>query len=185
LLRARALTDDLTDPAQKFAILYGIWACHYVGGEVAKQRDAAEEFLAEAGRHNDTAALCIAHRALGTTFVTMGDFANGLHHLERARALYDSKQHLCYRFQYGQDIGIAALCYLSWALWHLGYFDQASEVAAEATTRAEELSHPHTLVYAICHARGFLDLFRRRPEDTQSYADRVVSLCTEKDFYTG
>jgi class 3 adenylate cyclase/adenylate kinase family enzyme len=106
LLRARALTDDLTDPAQKFAILYGIWACHYVGGEVAKQRDAAEEFLAEAGRHNDTAALCIAHRALGTTFMTMGDFANGLHHLERARALYDSKQHLCYRFQYGQDIGM-------------------------------------------------------------------------------
>jgi DNA-binding response OmpR family regulator/class 3 adenylate cyclase len=27
LLRARALTDALTDPAQKFAVLYGIWAC--------------------------------------------------------------------------------------------------------------------------------------------------------------
>jgi class 3 adenylate cyclase/DNA-binding response OmpR family regulator/predicted ATPase len=182
LLRAKTLVDSLTDPRQKFPILYGIWACHYVGGEVAKQRDAAIELLAEAERHNDTAALCIAHRALGTTYVTTGEFAEGLHHLERARALYDAEQHPCYRFQYGQDIGVAALCYLSWAQWHLGYVDQASEVAAEAMKRAEELSHPHTLVYAICHARGFMDLFRHRCEDTQSYAALVVSVCTENGF---
>jgi class 3 adenylate cyclase/DNA-binding response OmpR family regulator/predicted ATPase len=182
LLRAKTLTDSLIDPRQKLSILYGIWACHYVGGEIAKQRDAAIEFLAEAERHNDTAALCIAHRAVGTTHLTTGEFAEALHHLERARALYDAGQHACHRFQYGQDIGVAALCYLSWAQWHLGYVDQASAVAAKAMNLAEELSHPHTLVYAICHARGFMDLFRRRCEDTQSYAALVVSLCTENGF---
>ncbi len=52
LLRAKDLIDDETDPAQKLAILYGIWAGHYVGGEVAKQTDAAGEFLKEAERHN-------------------------------------------------------------------------------------------------------------------------------------
>jgi class 3 adenylate cyclase/DNA-binding response OmpR family regulator/predicted ATPase len=182
LLRAKTLVDDLTDPAQKFSILYGIWASHYVGGEVAEQRDAAAEFLAEAERHKDTAALCIAHRALGTTCVTTGEFAAGLRHLKRAQALYDSRQHACYRYQYGQDIGAAALCYLSWALWHLGYIDQASTVAAEAMKSAEALSHPHTLVYTICHARAFMDLFNRRYEDTQSYADRMISICTENGF---
>src|SRR5215472_6578736 len=182
LLRAKTLIDSLTDPRQKFSILYGIWAGHYVGGNVAKQRDAAIEFLAEAERHNDTAALCIAHRLLGTTCVTTGEFAEALHHLERARALYDAEQHPCYRFQYGQDIGVAALCYLSWAQWHLGYVDQASEVAAEAMKRAEKLSHPHTLVYAICHARGFMDLFRHRCEGTQSCAALAVSVCTENGF---
>jgi DNA-binding response OmpR family regulator/class 3 adenylate cyclase/predicted ATPase len=180
LLRAKTLIDDLTDPSQKFATLYGIWACHYVGGEVAKQRDAAVEFLAEAERYKDPAALCTAYRILGTTCVTMGEFAAGLHHLERARELYDAEGHSCYR--YGQDIGVAALCYLSWALWHLGNLDQASEVAAEAMKRAEELSHPHTLVYTICHARGFMDLFMRRFEDTQLYAGWAVSLCTENGF---
>src|SRR5262249_17232416 len=168
--------------SQKFALLYGMWACHYVGGEIAKQRDTAAELLAEAERHNDTAALCIAHRAVGTTYVTTGDFAAGLHHLERARALYDAERHASYRYQYGQDLGAAALCYLSWALWHLGKVDQASKVAAEAMKRAEELSHPHTLVYTICHARGFMDLFRRRCEDTQLYAGLGVSLCTENGF---
>ncbi len=182
LLRAKTRFDDLTDPSQKFAILYGIWAGHYVGGEGSKQRDAAMEFLAEAERHNDTAALCIAHRMLGTTCVTTGEFATGLHHLERARALYDPAHHPRYRYQYGQDIGAAALCYLSWALWHLGHVDRASEVAAEAMKHAEELSHPHTLVYTICHARAFIDLFTRRCADAPLYAGQVVSLCTENGF---
>jgi predicted ATPase len=182
LLRAKALFDNLTDPSQKFAILYGIWACHYIGGELSKQRDAATEFLTEAEQQNDTALLCIAHRIVGTTCVTMGEFAAGLHHLKRARALYDAQQHSSYRHQYGQDIGAAALCYLGWALWHLGYVDQASTVAAEAMKHAEGLSHPHTLAYTICHARAFMDLFKRRREDTQSYASLVVSLCTENGF---
>jgi predicted ATPase len=182
LLRARTLIDDLTDPSQKFGIFYGIWACHYVGGEFAEARQAVAEFVAEAERLHDMAAMCIAHRAVGTIHLTTGKFCDGLHHLERARGLYDAKQHPYYRFQYGQDIGVAALCYLSWALWHLGYVDQASEVAAEAMNRAEELSHPHTLVFAICHARGFMDLFKRHYEEMESYAASVVSLCEENKF---
>jgi class 3 adenylate cyclase/predicted ATPase len=180
-LRAREIVDDATDPSKKFAVLYGIWACHHVGGDVARQKDAAVEFFAEAERHNDVAALCIAHRLLGTTYVRKGQFADGLHHLQRARALYDLKRHGCYRFQYGHDIGVTALCYLSWALWHLGNVDQASEVAAEAVKCAQELSHPHSLVFAF-GLGGLLNLLQRRCEVTQLHADSVISLCTENAF---
>jgi DNA-binding response OmpR family regulator/class 3 adenylate cyclase/predicted ATPase len=179
LLRAKAHIDDLTDPSLKLAILYGIWACHYVGGEVAKQTDAAGEFLKEAGRHNDTAALCVAHRIMGTTYLTKGEFAAALPHLEQARALYDPQHQAPLQYQYGQDIGAAALCYLSWALWHLGSVDQASKVAADAVKRAEELSHPHTQAFTICHARGMIDIFRRCSEDMRSYSGSVVALCNE------
>lgn len=124
LLRAKTLIDDSTNPSQKFAILYGIWACLYVGGQVSEQIDAATELLVEAERHNDTTVLCSAHRIHGTTYAaTTGEFARGLHHLEPARALYDFEHNLSYRHQYGQDIGAAALCYLSRALRHLGYVD--------------------------------------------------------------
>jgi hypothetical protein len=58
LLRAKTLIDHLTDLSQKFVLLCRMWACHYVGGEIAKQRDTAGELLAEAERHSDTAALC-------------------------------------------------------------------------------------------------------------------------------
>lgn len=177
LLRAKAHIDDLTDPAQKLAILYGIWACHYVGGEVAKQTGAAAEFLTEAKRDNDAAALCVAHRIVGTTFLTKGEFTAALPHLKQARALYDPQYPAPLQYQYGQDVGAAAMCYLSWALWLCGYVDQASEVAADAVKRADELSHPHTQVFTICHARGMIDIFRRRSDDMRSYAGSVVSLC--------
>src|SRR5262245_64986200 len=36
-------------------------------------------------------------------------------------------------FQYGQDIGTTVMCYLSWALWHLGYVDQASQLDRKST----------------------------------------------------
>lgn len=179
LLRAKTYIDDLTDPSQKLAVLYGIWACHYVGGEVARQTSAAAEFLAEAEHHNDTAALCVAHRIMGTTYLTKGDFTAALPHLEQARALYDPQHHTPLQYQYGQDVGAAALCYLSWALWQLGYVDQASWVAADAVKRAEQLSHPHTQAFTICHARGMIDIFRRDTEDMQTYAGSVVSLCKE------
>ena len=196
LLRARALIDDSTDPLQKFAVLYGLWASHYTAGEPVELRDTAGEFLAEAERTNDAAALCVAHRLMGTTYVALGEFATALRHLKLARILYESERDVGYHqfedsraserhagyHHFGQDIGVSALCYLSWALWHLGYVDQASEAATEAMKLAEKLAHPHTLVYTICHARGFLDLFQRRGEDTSSYAGLIISICKEHGF---
>ena len=197
LRRARALIDDSTDPLQRFAVLYGLWASHYTAGEPAKLWDTAVEFLAEAERTNDATALCVAHRLIGTTHVARGEFAAALRHLKLASMLYESGRDAGYQqlgqnsralerhadyHQFGQDIGASALCYLSWALWHLGYVDQASEAATEAMKLAEKLSHPHTLVYTICHARGFIDLFRRRCEDASSYAGLVISTCKENGF---
>jgi DNA-binding response OmpR family regulator/class 3 adenylate cyclase len=179
LRRAKTHIDDLTDPVMKMTILYGIWACHYVRGEVAEQTGAAAEFLAEAERHDDTAAMCVAHRIVGTTHVTKGEFAAALLHLEQARALFDPRLHTQLQYQYGQDVGAAALCYLSWALWLLGLVDQASHVATRAVRRAEKLSYPHTFVFTICHAHALLDIFRRQPEDMRSFADSVVSLSGE------
>jgi class 3 adenylate cyclase/predicted ATPase len=182
LLQAKALTDEYTEVSQTCVILYGIWACYYVAGEVAMQQKAAAEFLAEAERHDETDSLCLSHRTLGTTYVQMGEFDAGRQHLERARELYDPEHHSQSKYLYGQDIGATALSYLCWAQWHLGYVDQAAVVAAEAKKRAEASSHPFTLAYTICHARGMMDIFRRCPEDTRSYANAVISICTEHNF---
>ena len=182
LLRAKKLITDSTETSLKFAILYGVWACYYVGGQADMQQVAAAEFLAEAERCGDTGALCLAHRAMGTTYVTVGEFAASRRHLEQARALHDPDRPSQEAFHYGQDIGATVLCYLSWALWHLGHVEQASEVAADAVRRAEAIPHPFTLVYTLCHARGMMDVFRRRYEDTQSYAGVVMSLCAEHEF---
>src|SRR5262249_61198201 len=72
LSRAKMLMDDLTDPSERFAVLYGIWAGHYVGGEATKQRRAAIEFLAEAARHNHTAARPLGQRRARTPCFVSG-----------------------------------------------------------------------------------------------------------------
>src|SRR5262249_40045000 len=53
---------------------------------------------------------------------------------------------------------------------------------AEAIKWAERVGHPHTLVYALCHARALMDVFRRRDDEMQSHAVTVVSLCAENGF---
>jgi len=149
---------------------------------VAQQREAAAEFLAEAERVNDPITLCVAHRLVGTTYLTMGEFVSALRHLKQARTLYRSAPSPSCRYQYGQDTEAAVMCYLSWALWHVGKVDEALKIATEAIELAEKLSHPHTLVYTICHVRGFTDLFRRRYGEMPSYADLMISICEQNGF---
>jgi predicted ATPase len=124
----------------------------------------------------------MAHRAIGTTFLNSGDFAASLPHLRRACTLYDPERHVAVPHQYGQEIGAGALCYLSWALWHLGSPDQAEAIACEALRRAEKLAHPHTLVYTLAHASCLMSIFRRRPDGLQACADLLLSLCAEQGF---
>jgi predicted ATPase len=124
----------------------------------------------------------MAHRAIGTSLLNRGDIAASLPHLQRACALYDPERHLALRHQYGQDIGAAALCYLSWALWHLGSPDQAEAIACEGLRRAEKLSHPHTLVYTLAHAGCFMSILHRRPDGLQACADLILSFCAEQGF---
>jgi class 3 adenylate cyclase/predicted ATPase len=181
-LRAKALFDDWTEPAQKFAVLYGLWANYYVGGEVAKQRASAAEFLAEAERHRVPSAVCLSHRTIGTTYVTMGEFESGRRHLEQARALYEQGFESAQMYYYGQDVGSTTLCYLCWALWQIGRVDEAAAVAARAVRLAESLSHPFTLAYVICHAEGMMDVMRRHPEGVDAYAQTVISLCSEHGY---
>jgi predicted ATPase len=182
LLRARALIRDRVDGIEGLAILYGSWAASYVGGDSKEQKLAASELLAEAERQGDSGALCMAHRAMGTTLLNSGDFDASLRHLSQAQELYDPDQHSTLRHKYGQDIGVAALCYLSWALWHLGNHERAEAIACEAVRRANALSHPHSIVYATAHARGFMDIFSHRADNLQSCADLIIKLSTEQNF---
>src|SRR5262249_22098544 len=86
------------------------------------------------------------------------------------------------KYFYGQDIGATALSYLCWALWHLGYVDQAAAVAAEGKKSAEAVCHSFSLGYTIFHARGIIGIFRRCPGGIRPYGNPVISICAEHDF---
>jgi predicted ATPase len=80
-----------------------------------------------------------------------GDFRQARPHLELATSLYRAEEHREFAFRYGQDIGASALCVLSWALWHDGYPDLATQTADRALRHAREFGHAYTFAYTLWH----------------------------------
>ena len=99
-------------------------------------------------------------------------------HLEQGFALYDPQQHRAHALLYGQDPGVACLCWAAHVPWYLGYPDQALKRSYEALTLARELSHPYSLAYALVHA-AWLHQYRREGQAAQELAEAAIALSGE------
>jgi predicted ATPase len=111
-----------------------------------------------------------------------GEFVLARKHLEQAIALYgDRQQYRSYAFFYGQDLGVTCLSYTAWALWYLGYPDQALKRVHEALTLAQELSHPYSFAYALNFAAA-VHQHRQEEHLTQEWAEAEIALASEQGF---
>jgi hypothetical protein len=110
-----------------------------------------------------------------------GEFATGLAHLERAYARYDPQHHHAYVTQFGVDVGVFALSYISHALWGLGYPDQAVQRSREALALAQEVRHPFSIALAQDYA-AMLQQFRREPSTANKHAEIALTVCIEQGF---
>ena len=123
----------------------------------------------------------VAHRTLGTLLYIMGEVAQTREHFAQSIALYDPQQHRALAFAYGQDPGVAALAVDAFALWTLGYPDQALQRSHEACTRAEDLAHPFTLAYTFGLLAVFQQ-FRRDREEAYRHAEAATRISREQGF---
>jgi predicted ATPase len=71
--------------------------------------------------------------------------------------------------------------YRSWALWFLGYPEQALQCSTEAIEWAQELVHPFSLAFAWDYAAEVSHL-RREARMTQQRAEAAIALCVEQGF---
>ena len=129
----------------------------------------------------DSSLLLEAHGALGLPLFWLGEFASARAHLEQGIALYDPQQHSSHAFLYGQDPGVLCRAYVAFALWHLGYADQALKRIQEALILAQELSHPYSLAFALFIA-AWVHQYRREGRAAQERADAMMVLCSEQGF---
>jgi predicted ATPase len=111
-------------------------------------RELGEQLLELAERAGDPALLMLARWAQGWNLFALGKLASARAHLEGANHLYEPGQHHALAFGYGLDPGVACLSWLSWALWLLGYPEQALERSQQALELARELDHPVSLAFA-------------------------------------
>ena len=174
--RAQDLCQMLDDRARLPPVLYGLWVNSFVAGKHRAACELGAEFLKLMQETGDPAVV-VAHRALGWPLVSMGRFVEGRAHLEEAVGSYDRERDRPLGVLYGQDPGVAAGATLAWALWFLGFPEQAVARSAQAVDTARDLDQPIALAYALaCDA--MLRQLRREAGPALHQADEAVALAT-------
>ncbi|MBI3300989.1 MAG: hypothetical protein HYZ72_02775 [Deltaproteobacteria bacterium] len=179
--RARELCRQVGETPQLFRVLRGLWSFYAVRAELQTARELGEQLLTLARSTQDPSLLLEARLALGATLVWLGEFAPAREHFKQNLALYDPQKHRSHAFLYGQDPGMVCLSYAAYALWYLGYPDQALKSSREAVALAQEMSLPFGLAYALDHAAQLRQLCRQG-QATQEQAEAVMALSTEHGF---
>ena len=179
--RAGKLAQQVGKGSLVFTSFWTLWVFHQARGEHRKASEAASECLRLAQAAADPALLLEAHHALGASLLLLGEFGQGLRHLEQGTAMYDASQHAALAYVYGQDAGVACLSYQGWALWFLGYPEKARKRTQEALALAHELSHPVSSA-AAANIASWVYQFLRERQAAQAQARTAVALSTEGEF---
>jgi len=179
--RARELCRQVGETPQLFPVLHGLWRFYVNRPALQTARELGEQLLTLAQRVGDSALLLEAHRALGQTTFWLGEMASSRAHMEQGMTLYDFQQHRSHTLLYGQDPGVVCRSFAAWALWVLGYPDQARQRIYKALTLAQELTHPFSLVYALTCA-AIVHGFRREGPAIQKQAEEVMAVSQEQGF---
>jgi predicted ATPase len=147
--QAEASGEPAEDPLLLYSVLYGLFIAKFIAFDGDAACTLATQFLALAQRQNATVPTMVGHRLLGNSLLVIGDFAEGLAHLDRALALYDPTAHRPLATRFGQDIGVAILSFRPLAQWILGYPETALAEAARSFKAAREMDHVPTLIFAL------------------------------------
>jgi predicted ATPase len=146
--RARALCLQLGNIPEYFQALFGSWGYCWMGGKNHDALPMAEEFLSRSRALSDPVLLMVAHRVMGSTLLTIGDFQSSANHFEETIKLSSSKRKQPLSGLYMVEPHVASLLLLSWDLWFLGRPDRALGRVSEALALAQDLGHPYTIAFA-------------------------------------
>ena len=178
---ARQLCQQAGETSQLVPVLRGLAAFYYVRAELLTARDFGEQSLQFAQRQHNEDLLLEAYQEIGGTCFSLGEFGVALSHFEHGLRLYDFQKHRSHAVLYGQDPGVSCLSRSASTLWFLGYPDQALTKNQEALALAEEVSHPHSLAYALSFAAG-LHQVRGEAHACQARAEAAIKLADEQGF---
>lgn len=155
--RALALCRQLGETIQLFPALMGLRTFFTSRGELSTAHELAKQLLALAQKAQDPALLVQAHRAVGTSLLSLGELGAARTQLEQALALYGPGH--CQSPAFLVEPRVVALGFLALDLWLLGYPEQALARSQELLALSQTLSHPPDSATALLFAAE-LHLFR-------------------------
>lgn len=176
-VRARDLCERGGERAQRFPVIWGLWANAIQGGEFASALRFAHEALELAESLGNEDFLLQAHHAAWTCQSWVGDHRSTLAHADKGLALYDVRRHRAHAFTYGgHDPGGCAALHSAWSLWFLGYPDRADKRSELALQLAPAVAHTFSTAMTLAMA-SLMHLVRREPNRGLERADEAIRFC--------
>jgi class 3 adenylate cyclase/tetratricopeptide (TPR) repeat protein/DNA polymerase III delta prime subunit len=117
--RARTLCLRLGNVPEYFQALFGEWGYCWMGGKNDDAIHMADEFLSRSKALSDPVLLMVAHRVMGSTLLTVGDFQSSANHFEETIRLSTGEENRPLYRLYMVEPQAASLLLLSWDLWFL------------------------------------------------------------------
>jgi class 3 adenylate cyclase/predicted ATPase len=180
-IRARELCERLGDRPELFSVLFGLRTVYYIRGEGRMSYELSQQLLRRAQSESDPTHLLLAHTALGSACLDMGELVAAKEHKETAISLYDPTRHGPVALSTSFDLKGFVISYVAMTLWLLGYPDEALKRANEAVEFTRTLSHPLTLA-GVEFFQGIVEYFRHEASAAQSSAERAIALSAEHGF---
>jgi DNA-binding SARP family transcriptional activator/predicted negative regulator of RcsB-dependent stress response len=144
-------------------------------------RENYDQAMALAQACGDPEALMLSHWGRGVLMVQVGECISARSHLEQALEIYAAhKLQGSYRV-FTLDMVVSCNSWLSWALFFLGYPDQAQQRSAEAVAKARQLSHPLSLAVALTIA-AILDCLALDWQGALDLAGEAIPIGRKRGF---
>src|SRR6266516_2915616 len=179
--RARTLCLRLGNIPEYFQALFGLWGNCWMSGKNDDALRMADEFLSRSRALSDPVPLMVAHRVMGSTLLTIGEFQSSANHFEEAIRLSLGKGKQPLYNLYMVEPQAASLLLLSWDVWFLGYPDQSLSRVSEALALGQDLGHPYTVAFAH-YMTSVVHLLRGDAARALESAEKSLEVSQEQRF---
>ncbi|HEX4011811.1 MAG TPA: hypothetical protein VHX62_17450 [Solirubrobacteraceae bacterium] len=172
-VRARQLGARTSFSDHVVSITRGEWVFYLLRAEYRQALALGTEMLALAEVGGDPAHLAEGHLYRGMAHLYLGDFAAARSHLEQATVHTRSPGELRHHVHEAQsDREVAALAYLTVALWNLGWAEQSRECSDASLELGGAVGGP--LTRAQCWGmRAIYHLTRGEPVELRHWAEKT------------
>ena len=178
---AIALAEAEGSIPRQLPVLRSLASFYLYRGEIDKTAAIGAKVMRLADAENDPQMQVEGHLILGPALAFLGQWREGLDHLERAIELFDPDRHRSARFRLGPNPGVAAAAVAGLLYWQFGFPETADRRAASALDLAARVQHPYSLAYATFHV-ALLDLWSGRPAMARQRAVEVQAIARAHDY---
>jgi predicted ATPase len=179
--QARELCRQIGETPLLFPALFGLFPFYLTRAQYKTAHELAEQLMRLAQATQDPILLLGAHWALGASLLYLGKIDTAEAHTQEGLVLYNPQQQNAYLQLYGQDLGVVSRAQGSWALWLLGYPDQALQRAHDAFTLAQKFSYPFSVALAL-HYVALTHQVRRESQAAAAKAEFAIKFASEQGF---